>query len=65
MREFVWTSEDGATWRTGPAGDLEGGIVNDAARFGDVIVAVGRGWTTKATGTWEAPFGPAVWTLAL
>ena len=65
VREFVWTSDDGATWGTGPAGDLEGGIVNDAVRFGDVIVAVGRAWTTNATGTWEAPFGPAVWTLGL
>jgi hypothetical protein len=65
VREFVWSSGDGATWRTGPAGDLEGGIVDDAVQFGDLIVAVGRAWTTSATGTWEAPFGPAAWTLAL
>jgi hypothetical protein len=65
VREFVRSSDDGVTWRTGPAGDLEGGIVDDAVRFGDVIVAVGRAWTTDATETWEAPFGPAVWMLAL
>jgi hypothetical protein len=65
VREFVWSSGDGMSWHTGPAGDLEGGIVYDAVRFGDLIVAVGRAWTTNATGTWEAPFGPAVWRLAL
>jgi hypothetical protein len=64
VREFVWSSQDGAAWSMGPAGDLDGGIVDDALRFGDLIVAVGRAWTTGATGTWEAPFGPAVWTLA-
>jgi hypothetical protein len=63
VREFVWSSGDGVGWRTGPAGDLEGGIVDDAVRFGDAIVAVGRAWTTEATGTWEAPYGPAVWML--
>ena len=63
VREFVWSSEDGASWQTGPAGDLEGGVVDDAVRFGDTIVAVGRAWTTAATGTWEAPFGPGVWML--
>jgi hypothetical protein len=63
VREFVWSSQDGASWLTAPAGDLEGGVVDDAVQFGDRIVAVGRGWTTAATGTWEAPFGPAVWTL--
>ncbi|HTK45530.1 MAG TPA: sialidase family protein, partial [Patescibacteria group bacterium] len=63
VREFVWSSGDGGSWVTIPAGDLEGGVVDDAARFGDRIVAVGRGWTTATTGTWEAPFGPAVWTL--
>jgi hypothetical protein len=62
LREFVWSSKDGASWLTGPAGDLEGGVVDDAVRFGDRIVAVGRAWTTAATGSWEAPFGPAVWT---
>jgi hypothetical protein len=63
VREFVWTSGDGGNWRTAPAGDLDGGIVNDVVRIDDQIVAVGRGWTTAETGTWEAPFGPAVWTL--
>ena len=63
LGQFAWTSQDGASWRTGPPGDLEGGIVDDAVRFGEMIVAVGRAWTTDATGTWEAPFGPAVWTL--
>ena len=63
VREFVWSSQDGASWVTGPAGELEGGVVDDTVRFGDRIVAVGRAWTTAATGTWEAPFGPAVWTL--
>jgi len=62
LHESVWTSVDGASWSTGPAGDLEGGIVDDAVRFGDLIIAVGRAWTTEVTGTWEAPFGPAVWT---
>jgi hypothetical protein len=65
VREVAWTSDDGTTWRTGAAGDLEGGVVDDAVRFGDLIVAVGRAWTTDAIGTWEAPFGPAVWTLGL
>jgi len=63
VREFVWSSNDGESWQVGPDGALEGGIVDDAASFGDGIIAVGRGWTTAATGTWEAPFGPAVWTL--
>ena len=62
VREFLWRSDDGVAWRTFPAGDLEGGIVDDVVRFNDQIVAVGRGWTTAATGTWEAPFGPAIWT---
>jgi len=64
VREFAWSSGDGASWLSTPAGDLAGGIVDDAVRLGDRIVAVGRAWTTAATGTWEAPFGPAVWTLA-
>jgi len=63
VREFAWSSDDGASWLTGPPGDLEGGIVDDAVRFGDRIIATGRGWTTAATGTWEAPFAPAVWIL--
>jgi photosystem II stability/assembly factor-like uncharacterized protein len=63
VREFVWTSEDGGAWRTGPTGALDGGVVDDAIRVDKQIVAVGRGWTTGETGTWEAPFGPAVWTL--
>ena len=63
VREFAWSSDDGASWLTGPPGDLEGGIVDDAVRFGDRIIATGRGWTTTATGTWEAPFAPAVWML--
>jgi hypothetical protein len=63
VREFVWTSEDGASWSTGPAGALDGGIVDDAIRVDNQIVAVGRGWTSSETGTWDAPFGPAVWTL--
>ncbi|MFL5778956.1 MAG: WD40/YVTN/BNR-like repeat-containing protein [Chloroflexota bacterium] len=63
VREFVWLSDDGASWLTGPPGDLDGGVVDDATRFGDRIVAVGRAWTTAVTGTWQAPFGPAVWTL--
>lgn len=65
VREFAWSSDDGVSWRTGPAGALEGGIVDDAVRFGDVIVAAGRAWTTDVTGTWEAPYGPAVWLLEL
>ena len=64
LHESVWTSVDGASWSTGPAGDLEGGIVDDAVRLGDLIIAVGRAWTTDVTGTWEAPFGPGVWRLA-
>jgi hypothetical protein len=64
VREFLWTSDDGgASWRTGPAGDLDGGVVNDVVRVDDKVVAVGRGWTTDETGSWEAPFGPAVWIL--
>jgi hypothetical protein len=65
VAEHAWSSEDGASWVTRPAGDLEGGIVDDAVRFGDLIVATGRAWTTDATGTWEAPYGPAVWVLEL
>jgi len=65
VAEHVWSSEEGSSWRTGPAGDLEGGIVEDAVQLGGRIVAVGRGWTTDATGTWEAPFGPAAWVLEL
>jgi hypothetical protein len=65
VQERVWSSEDGASWLTGPAGDLEGGVVEDAVQFGGMIVAVGRAWTTDATGTWDAPFGPAVWVLEL
>jgi hypothetical protein len=64
LHEVFWTSADGAGWSIGPTGDLEGGIVDDAVRFGDRTIAVGRGWTTEVTGTWEAPFGPAVWVLA-
>jgi hypothetical protein len=64
VRELVWASDDGATWRTEPAGDLDGGIVDDAVQFHDLIIAVGRAWTTDVTGTWEAPYGPGVWTLA-
>jgi hypothetical protein len=64
LHESFWTSVDGASWSTRPAGDLEGGIVNDAVRFDEVIIAVGRAWTTDETGTWGAAFGPAVWTLA-
>ena len=64
LRESFWTSDDGASWRTGPAGALEGGIVSDAVMVDDRIVAVGRGWTTTDAGRWDAPFGPAAWTLA-
>ncbi|MDF2736102.1 MAG: repeat-like domain [Chloroflexota bacterium] len=64
VRESLWTSDDGASWRTGSAGALDGGIVSDAAMVDGRIVAVGRGWTTSDTGTLDAPFGPAVWTLA-
>jgi hypothetical protein len=64
VRELVWSSGDGVSWHTGPAGDLAGGIVDAAVRFADMIVAVGRGWTTNATGTWEAPYGPAAWILS-
>jgi photosystem II stability/assembly factor-like uncharacterized protein len=64
VREFFWSSDDGTNWQTGPAGALDGGIVSDAVLVDGRIVAVGRGWTTADTGTWEAPFGPAAWTLA-
>jgi hypothetical protein len=66
VREFVWTSDDGSSWRTTPAGALDGGgVVDDAIRVGDAIFAVGHAWSTAATGTWEAPFGPGVWRLGL
>ncbi len=64
VREFSWSSDDGTSWQTGPAGDLVGGIVYDALLADGEVVAVGRGWTTAETGTWEAPFGPAAWKLA-
>ena len=51
VRESFWTSDDGASWRTGPAGALDGGIVSDAVMVDGRIVAVGRGWTTTDTGT--------------
>jgi hypothetical protein len=63
VREFVWSSEGGSAWLPGPAGDLDGGVVDDTVRFGDRILAVGRAWTTAETGTWEAPIAPAVWSL--
>ena len=64
VRESVWTSDDGMIWLRGPAGDLDGGVVDDAVRSGDRIVATGRAWTTEGlSGTWEAPHGAAVWTL--
>ena len=64
VRELAWSSDDGVSWRTGTGGALEDGIVDDAVRFGDVIVAVGRGWTTEVTATWDAAYGPAAWMLA-
>ena len=64
VRESLWSSDDGTKWRTAPAGALDGGIVHDAVVVDGRIIAVGRGWTTADTGTWEAPFGPAAWTLA-
>ena len=63
VREFVWESGDGASWHTVETGELERGVVDDVALFQDQLIAVGRGWTTAQTGSWEAPFGPAVWAL--
>jgi hypothetical protein len=64
VREFLWSSDDGTSWQTGRAGALVGGVGYDAVLVDGQVVAVGRGWTTADTGSWEAPFGPAAWTLA-
>ena len=64
LRASFWISDDGTSWRAGPAGALDGGIVSDGVVVDGRIVAVGRGWTTAETGSWEAPFGPAAWSLA-